>query len=45
MNRIKKDDVVPQLTRIKGDIFDNCATYIKEDYINLDLKMEKPKKN
>ncbi len=43
MNRIKKDDVVAQLTRIKGDMFDNCTTYIKEEYIDLDLEIEKLK--
>ena len=36
LNRIKKDDVVPQLDCIKGKIFENCATYIKEEYIDLD---------
>jgi len=39
MNKIKKDDVVPELKIVKGSIFDNCATYIKEDYIDLDLKL------
>ena len=34
---------MPILTNIKGDIFDNCATYIKEDYIDLDLKIENKK--
>ena len=43
MNKIKKDNVVPELTNIEGTIFDNCATYIKEDYIDLDLEIEKPK--
>ena len=43
MNKIKKDNVVPELTNIKGTIFDNCATYIKEEYIDLDLEIEKPK--
>jgi hypothetical protein len=38
MNRSKKDVVAPQLTLIKGDIFDNCATYIKEEYIDLETK-------
>jgi hypothetical protein len=28
---------------VNGSIFDNCATYIKEDYIDLDLKTEKKK--
>ena len=43
MNRIKKDGVVPQFTLIKGNVFDNCATYIKEGYFDLDLDIEKPK--
>ncbi len=43
MNKIKKDDEVPELKIMKGSIFDNCATYIKEDYIDLDLKIEKKK--
>ena len=43
MNKIKKDDVVPELKIVNGDIFDNCATYIKEDYMDLDLKIEKKK--
>ena len=43
MNKIKKDDVVPELKIVNGSIFDNCATYIKEDYIDLDLKSEKKK--
>jgi hypothetical protein len=47
-NTLKKDDVVPMLNHIKGNRFDNCATYIKEDYIDLDLeinnnKVEEPK--
>ncbi len=41
MNKIRKDDVVPELKIVNGEIFDNCATYIKEDYIDLDLKIEK----
>ncbi len=36
MNKIQKVDVVPQL--VHGELFDNCAIYIKEDYIYLDLK-------
>jgi len=40
MNKIKKDDEVPELKIVKGSIFDNCATYIKEDYIDLDLKVD-----
>ena len=49
MNKIKKDDFVPELKIVNGEIFDNCATYIKEEYIDLDLainnnKKEEPKK-
>lgn len=43
----KRDLDVPQLKVIKGSIFGCCATYIKEDYENLDLKVEiikEPKK-
>ncbi len=43
MNKIKKDDIVPELKTVNGDIFDNCAAYIKEDYTALDLKIEKQK--
>ena len=43
MNKIKKDDFVPELKIVNGEIFDNCATYIKEDYIDLDLKIENKK--
>ncbi len=25
---------------MNGDVFDNCATYIKNDYIDLDLKIK-----
>ena len=41
MNKIKKDDIVPELKIVNGEIFDNCATYIKEDYVDLDLQIEK----
>ena len=41
MNKIKKDDIVPELKIVNGEIFDNCATYIKKDYIDLDLQIEK----
>jgi hypothetical protein len=43
MNKIKKDDVVPEFKIVNGEIFDNCATYIKEDYVVLDLKIDKKK--
>ena len=32
------------LSNIVGDIFDNCATYIKEDYVDLDLLINKTEK-
>jgi hypothetical protein len=32
----KRNEVVPELKVIKGNIFDCCATYIKEDYVDLD---------
>ena len=31
---------MPELKIVNGAIFDNCATYIKEDYIDLDLKVD-----
>jgi len=37
----KKNEIVPELKTIKGTIFDNCASYIKEDYLDLDLKVIK----
>ncbi len=44
MNKFKKDDIVPELKiDLNGKIFDNCATYIKEDYIDLDLQIENKK--
>jgi hypothetical protein len=36
----KKNDVVPPLKVIKGNLFDCCATYIKEDYEDLDKLFE-----
>ena len=42
----KKDLDVPPLMNIKGSIFDCCATYIKEEYLNLDdevPEIEEPK--
>jgi len=36
----KIDCDVPQLKLIKGSIFDCCATYIEEDYENLDLTVK-----
>ncbi len=30
-----------ELKIVNGDIFDNCATYIKVNYMDLDLKIEK----
>ena len=32
--KIPKKEEVPILTNIEGDIFDTCASYIKEDYID-----------
>lgn len=43
----KRECEVPKLKIIKGSLFDNCATYIQEDYEDLDLRItavEKPKK-
>ncbi len=40
MNKIKKDDVVPELKIVNGAIFDYCATYVKEDYIDLDFEAD-----
>jgi hypothetical protein len=37
----KKDLQVPVLTNIKGSIFDCCATYIDEDYKDLDMLIVK----
>jgi hypothetical protein len=41
LTNIKIYQKVPQLKLIKGDIFDNCATYIEEDYEDLDLRVVK----
>jgi hypothetical protein len=40
MNKIKKDDVVPELKIVSGAVYDYCATYIKEDDIDLDLEAD-----
>lgn len=43
----KRELCVPKLNLIKGSIFDCCATYIEEEYEDLDLKVkavEQPKK-
>ena len=43
----KKNLDVPELKIIKGSLFDCCATYIEEDYEDLDLRVQKidePKK-
>lgn len=37
----KRDEDVPPLNVIKGTIFDCCATYILEDYEDLDLRVVK----
>ena len=39
----KRDLVVPELKIIKGSIFGCCATYIKEEYEDLDVYVETPK--
>lgn len=40
LTNMKLKKKVPQLKLIKGDLFDNCATYIQEDYEDLDLRVE-----
>jgi hypothetical protein len=45
LTNMKAFEKVPQLKLIKGNIFDNCATYIEEDYEDLDLRVKpEPKK-
>lgn len=41
MNKRKQSLDVPELKVIKGSLFDCCATYIEEDYEDLDLIAEK----
>lgn len=41
LTNMKAHKKVPQMKLIKGNIFDNCATYIEEDYENLDLRVVK----
>lgn len=41
LTNMKAFDKVPQMKLIKGNIFDNCATYIEEDYEDLDLRVVK----
>ena len=41
LTNMKAFEKVPQLKLIKGDIFDCCATYIEEDYEDLDLRVVK----
>lgn len=41
----KRNLVVPQLKVIKGSIFGNCATYIEEDFEDLDLKVKVPEED
>ena len=36
----KRDCNVPKLNLIKGSVFDCCATYIEEDYEDLDLRVD-----
>jgi len=46
LTNMKAFEKVPQLKLIKGDLFDCCATYIEEDYEDLDLRVKtKPKKD
>jgi hypothetical protein len=33
-----------RIRRIKGELFDNFATYIKEEYIDLDFKIDNNKR-
>lgn len=43
----KRECEVPKLEILKGTLFDNCATYIEEEYEDLDLRVkavEEPKK-
>jgi hypothetical protein len=45
LTNMKAFEKVPQMKLIKGDIFDCCATYIDEDYEDLDLRVKtQPKK-
>jgi hypothetical protein len=39
LSQKKRDLEVPQLKVIKGSLFDCCATYILEDYEDLDLRV------
>ena len=41
LTNMKAHEKVPQMKLIKGNIFDNCATYIEEDYEDLDLRVVK----
>lgn len=40
LTNMKLKKKVPQMKLIKGDLFDCCATYIQEDYEDLDLRVE-----
>ena len=47
MTTKKRECNVPKLQIIQGSLFDNCATYIEEEYEDLDLRVkavEQPKK-
>jgi hypothetical protein len=39
----KKNNIVPEMKILKGSLFDCCASYILEDYDNLDLKISTKK--
>lgn len=41
----KRECEVPKLKLIKGSIFDCCASYIEEDYEDLDLKVKVPEED
>ena len=41
LSNMKFEKKVPQLKIISGDIFDNCASYIQEDYPDLDKLVPK----
>ncbi len=45
LNNKKGSESVPELNVIKGDIFDCCATFINQDYPDIDWKAEIVQKN
>jgi hypothetical protein len=40
LSTMKRNEPVPELKVLECDIFDCCATYIKEDYEDLDIKFK-----